>query len=110
VAAPTSSVQSVLGRYASAFNALDAGRAKAVWPGVNERNLARAFDSLASQQFDLGDCNISVTPPRAVASCDGTARYTPKVGNRNPRSERRRWTFQLRQRDEDWVIESVDSR
>ena len=103
-------MQSVLGRYASAFSTLDARRAKAVWPTVNQRNLERAFDSLEQQEFDLGECDIMVLPPRALASCDGTARYTPKVGNRSVRTEARRWTFRLRQNADEWTIENVDSQ
>ena len=105
-----SAVQSVLGRYASAFSTLDASRAKAVWPTVNQRNLERAFDGLEQQQFDLGECDIMVLPPRALASCDGTARYTPKVGNRRARTESRRWTFRLRQNADEWTIENVQSQ
>jgi hypothetical protein len=100
----------VLERYESAFSALDAGRAKAVWPGVNERNLARAFESLEQQEFDLGSCEITVTAPRAVASCSGTARYTPRMGNRRMRTESRKWTFMLESKGETWSIASVDSR
>jgi hypothetical protein len=106
----TAAIESVLGRYASAFSALDARGAKAVWPSVNERNLERAFGSLERQEFDLGACDIAVTPPRAVATCDGRARYVPKVGNKNFRSERRRWTFRLQQSGPDWSIEAVDTR
>jgi hypothetical protein len=109
-ATPTSAIESVLNRYAFAFSMLDAARAKAVWPTVNERSLERAFDSLETQKFDLGECAISVTMPRAVASCEGTAHYAPKVGNKKLRTERRRWTFRLQQSGEDWAIESVDSR
>ncbi len=105
-----SAVQSTLGRYASAFSTLDASRAKAVWPTVNQRNLERAFDSLEQQEFDLGECDIMVLPPRALASCDGTTRYTPKVGNRKARTESRRWTFQLRQNADEWTIENVQSQ
>ena len=103
-------VQSVLGRYASAFSTLDATRAKAVWPTVNQRNLERAFDSLEQQEFTLGECDIMVLPPRALASCDGTARYTPKVGNRKARTESRQWTFQLRQNADEWTIENVQAQ
>ena len=107
---PTATIASVLDRYELAFNLLDARRAKAVWPNVNEQNLARAFDNLQQQEFNLGDCQITVTPPRAVASCQGTARYTPKIGSRTMRSESRRWTFRLVARGEEWSIEAVDSR
>jgi len=106
----TAAIESVLDRYASAFNMLDARGAKAVWPGVNERNLARAFESLEEQRFDLGECDITVTPPRATASCQGTASYLPKVGNRKMRAEKRRWTFRLQASGQEWSIESVDTR
>ena len=107
---PTSAIERVLGRYASAFSALDTRAAKAVWPGVNERTLSRAFSSLEKQEFNLGACEIAVTPPRATASCNGTATYLPKVGSRSLRSERRQWTFRLQQTGSEWSIESVDSR
>ncbi len=107
---PSAAIESVLDRYALAFSMLDVRRAKSVWPAVNERNLERAFGSLEMQEFDLGACDIAVSPPRAVATCNGSARYVPKVGTRNVRSERRRWTFQLQQRGQDWSIDSVDTR
>ena len=107
---PAVVIEAVLGRYAAAFSALNASRAKAVWPGVNERNLARAFESLEQQEFDLGDCDITVTAPRAVASCRGTARYTPRMGNRRMRTESRQWTFTLESKEGTWSIASVDSR
>ena len=103
-------VEAVLGQYANAFSALDAGRAKAVWPTVNQKSLERAFDSLEEQEFDLGTCDITVLAPRALALCDGSARYVPKVGNRKARTESRRWSFSLRQTGEDWAIESVNLR
>jgi hypothetical protein len=108
--APSAAIESVLDRYALAFSMLDVRRAKSVWPAVNERNLERAFGSLEMQEFDLGACDIAVTLPRAVATCKGNARYVPKVGTRNVRSESRRWTFRLQQRGQDWSIESVDTR
>jgi hypothetical protein len=110
IAAQRADVESVLGSYARAFSSLDAGRAKAIWPSVNQRNLERAFETLEQQEFDLGACEISVLPPQATALCDGTARYTPKVGNRRMRTESRRWTFRLRQNGQNWAIESVESR
>ena len=110
VVSARAAVEAVLGLYASAFSAMDARSAKAVWPSVNEKNLERAFDSLEQQEFDLGTCDITVLPPRALALCDGTARYTPKVGNRKARTESRRWTFNLRQTGQEWAIERVDLR
>ena len=108
--AQRAAVEAVLGQYANAFSALDARRAKAVWPTVNEKNLERAFDSLEQQEFDLGACDITVLAPLALALCDGTARYTPRVGNRKARTESRRWSFTLRQTGQEWAIESVNLR
>jgi len=110
VAVPRAAVESVLGRYARAFSSLDARSAKTVWPNVNQRNLERAFEGLQQQHFDLGACDITVLPPRALALCDGTARYTPKVGDRKERVETRRWTFHLKQDGPDWSIEDIDTR
>jgi hypothetical protein len=103
-------VEQVLERYESAFSSLDAQQAKAVWPRVNERNLQRAFDSLEQQEFDLGRCDITVAAPRALALCNGTARYTPRMGDRRMRTESRQWTIRLRQEEQAWTVESVESR
>jgi hypothetical protein len=110
VVAPTAAIQSVLARYAAAFSALDARSAKAVWPRVNERELARAFSSLQEQHVELGTCDIRVSGPSAVAACEGTTRYTPKVGSKRVRSDARRWTFHLEQSGSAWSIEDVDTR
>jgi hypothetical protein len=106
----TSAIHAVLNRYANAYSRLDARSAKDVWPGVNERDLARAFATLETQQFDLGTCRVEITLPRAVATCDGTIRYVPKVGGRSVRSQPRNWKFSLTQDGEQWAISSVESR
>jgi hypothetical protein len=105
--APAPAIQSVLGRYASAFSALDAGGVRAVWPTVDERALARAFEGLEQQEFDLGTCEISVADVRAAVSCTGVARYVPKVGNKRVRSQPREWRFVLERQESDWEIRSV---
>jgi hypothetical protein len=103
-------VESVLQRYATAFSTLDARAAKDVWPSVNESGLARAFSTVKEQQVDLGACDIWVTGPTAVASCEGRTRYTPKVGSKSARSEARGWTFYLEQDGQQWSIASVVTR
>ena len=110
VVTATAVIESVLSRYAAAFTARDVAAARAVWPGLNERGLIRAFESVEEQRFDLGECVITATPPRAVASCDGTAEYVPKVGSKRVRSEPRHWTFRLEQQGAGWSIETVDLR
>ena len=105
-----SAIQHVLGRYLTAFTDLDIEEAKAVWPGVNERALSRSFASLDKQQFEMSECDIAVIGPNAEASCTGVVRYVPRVGSKTMREELRRWKFALRNTDNQWFIENVDSR
>lgn len=106
----TRAVENVLGQYRAAFNRLDATAALAVWPSVNEKTLARAFDRLADQTVSFDACDIDVTAGLAQAACRGTARYVPKVGSRTPKAEAREWRFSLRKADRGWLIDRVDAR
>jgi hypothetical protein len=106
---PTTAIESVLKSYADAFSARDVGAAKSVWPGVDERALARAFDGLREQRLELERCEISIKGSMATATCVGTARYRPKVGIRSVRSERKVWTFHIGHRGA-WVIDDVEVR
>jgi hypothetical protein len=103
-------VQDVLRQYARAYGQLDASAARAVWPSVDERALARAFQNLSSQQVSLGDCEIDIRGAIANASCRGQASYAPKVGKREPRTEPRTWRFELRRDGDAWTIDNVDMR
>jgi len=103
-------IENVLGRYRNAFNRLDAGAAAAVWPKVNEKTLARAFDSLDDQDVSFDSCTIEVGGVHAEAACSGTARYVPKVGSRTTRAEPRQWRFILRRASDGWLIDHVDAR
>lgn len=100
----------MINQYRDAFNALDPAAARAVWPSVDSSALKRAFGQLHEQAFAFDDCQISVIGERAVASCGGTLRYVPKVGNRQARVERRQWEFNLREAGEGWAIETVVTR
>jgi hypothetical protein len=99
-----------LNRYQEAFSALDVNAAHAVWPNVDVKALARAFDQLDEQTFHLEGCNITVAGARAQADCGGNTRYVRKVGNKGLRVEPRRWHFTLRQTSDRWVIDAVDAR
>ena len=106
----TRAVALALNRYQNAFSALDANAAHAVWPSVDVKALARAFDQLETQTFDLEGCDITVGGARAEADCAGNARYVRKVGNKTLRVEPRRWHFTLRQTNDQWIIDAVDAR
>jgi hypothetical protein len=103
-------IRGVLAHYQSAYERLDAGAAKAVWPSLDERALSRAFDGLVSQDVQFDACNVSLAGVRATASCTGEARYVRRVGNRNAQAERRQWTFFLAKNGAAWQIASVQVR
>jgi hypothetical protein len=96
-------VRAALNRYESAYTALDAAAASAVWPGVDRRALASAFQALSSQRVSLGRCDVRVTGVTAQAECRGTARWEPKVGA-GPQSSPRQWRFDLRNTGSSWII------
>ena len=109
-AAEQGRVEEVLQRYARAYGQLDASAARAVWPSVDEKALARAFQNLSSQNVSFADCEIDIRGVVANASCRGQASYAPKVGNREQRTESRLWRFELRRDGDAWKIENAEAR
>ena len=102
-------IRGVLGRYEAAYSRLDAAAASAVWPGVNQRALASAFQGLESQSISLGRCDVRVNGAAAQAQCTGSARWTPKVGG-GAQSASRQWRFDLRNTGGNWVITQATTR
>jgi hypothetical protein len=100
-------VRDVLQRYRSAYDALDARQARAVWPGVNESALQRAFAGLESQRLTFNACQVDVRGATARAICRGAAAYVPRVGSREPKVEPRVWSFTLQKNGEAWQIASA---
>ena len=100
-------IETVLSRYRYDFSVLDADAAKAVWPTVDAKMLGRAFGQLEQQTLEFHACAIAVTAARAEATCGGSARYGPKLGNKSPRIDAREWKFSLRKINETWLIEAV---
>jgi hypothetical protein len=80
-----------------------------VWPNVNQRALANAFDGLSAQSISLGGCDIRVSGATAQAECTGNARWTPKVGG-GTQSAARQWRFELRNSGSTWVITRATTR
>ncbi len=104
VAADEEAIGDVLGQYVEAYNRLDARAATRVWPTVDERALARAFAGLESQGITFEACDLSVKGAEATAACRGWARHVPKVGERDPISHPRQWTFRLQRTTSGWQI------
>ena len=103
----THAIEALLGRYRNGYNSLSASSVSAVWPTVDEKNLAKAFERIEDQHVSFDSCEIEIGGVAAEAACRGTARYVPKVGNRTPRDEARRWRFNLRRASDGWVIDRV---
>jgi hypothetical protein len=100
-------IRSVLNQYAAAFSSLDVDAAQRVWPAVNRGALARAFDSLASQDVSLGQCRIDVIGTQATARCTGSMSWSPKVGDGGEHTAPRSWTFELSRAAAGWAIVSA---
>lgn len=103
-------IQRALAQYRDAYQRLDADAAQAIWPSVDVRALARAFDSLDSQELAFETCVFDIAGGAATAQCRGSATYTPKVGGRSARLESRQWTFRLLKGAEGWKIQSAQTR
>ena len=71
-------VRATLARYEAAYSGLNVSAARAVWPAVDERALARAFDGLASQRVALNNCDVTVNGATARAICSGVASGLPR--------------------------------
>jgi len=101
-------VKQTLQRYRHAYEGLDAQSAHAVWPNVDQAALARAFGGLTSQSITFDRCDVQLRGGAAAsATCRGTARYVPKIGNREPRVEPRVWNFALKKDGGEWKIDSA---
>jgi hypothetical protein len=81
-----------------------------VWPRVDQRALARAFETLESQQVNFDSCRVRVQGRTATADCAGSVTYVPKVGRKDPRTVERRWDFALQKRTGAWQITRAMTR
>lgn len=97
-------IETTLARFEAAYESLDADAAARVWPAVDRRALARAFQSLRSQEITFTGCRMAIETIAASVDCDGWTTFVPRIGSRDPRTEQRRWNFQLRKRGGTWTI------
>jgi tetratricopeptide (TPR) repeat protein len=100
-------IRQTLERYRTAYSGLDARSAQAVYPAVNQAALARAFDNLQSQTLAFDACDMQVGGWSATATCHGSTRYVPKIGDHALHTEPRVWSFTLSKNGDDWKIENA---
>ena len=103
-------IYQALHQYERAYERLDVNAARAVWPSLNTRALARAFGGLKEQALEFSNCRVAMEPSEATAICGGSASYVPRVGRQATRTESREWTFHLRKIDRDWLIATAEVR
>jgi hypothetical protein len=97
-------IRRTLQRYRDAYNAQSA---RAIPATVGTASLASAVDGLQTQSIVFDACQMEVRGSSAMAICRGAARFLVKSGKREPRTERRVWSFTLNKIDGDWTIESA---
>jgi CheY-like chemotaxis protein len=103
-------IYQVIQQYERAYERLDVDAARAVWPSLNTRALARAFDGLKEQALEFSHCRVAMESREATAICGGRASYVPRVGSQATRTEPREWTFRLRKIDHAWLIAKAEVR
>lgn len=103
-------IYQVLQQYERAYERLDVNAARAVWPSLNTRALARAFDGLKEQSLEFSQCRVAMESREATAICGGHASYVPRVGHQTTRTEPREWTFRLQKVDQGWLIAKTEVR
>ena len=107
----SAAIQNLLGRYRTAFGALDVAGVRQVWPSVNQRSLERAFRQLEEQDLFFFSCTIDVAGARAEAICVGSSTFIPTVGSRSPQSGPSQWNFKLSKKSAGpWLIDEAQAR
>ena len=91
------------------YSDLDADAVASIYPKLDRKALARAFQTLNWQQILFDECRILVGGTTADATCAGTVLWTPKVG-RGWSEQRREWRFALNEVDGRWSIRDVKIR
>jgi hypothetical protein len=106
----TARVREVLQEYRAAYESLDVAAARSIWPSVDHVALAHAFRQLSRQRLTFESCGISVSGASALARCQGSAEYVPKVGGARALLATGEWVFDLAKNEADWKIVSASVR
>jgi hypothetical protein len=97
-------VRQLLDEYTGAFERRDVGATKALYPTVDGKALARAYEQIASQRLTLESCGITISGSTANARCRGSATFRPRIGTRPVQIASREWTFDFSKQDTSWRI------
>jgi hypothetical protein len=100
-------VDSLLNVYKESYTRRDASLLAAVWRGVETDKLARAFESVATQELKFYRCKVSMEDARATASCLGRLVFVPRVGAPYPRERGLTYAFEFSRNEGRWLIDRV---
>jgi hypothetical protein len=103
-------VENAIYKYRDSLNARDFSSMRAVYPSANVGAMSAAFEKVPQTMSFEGPCKITLSGPTANASCGGTLRYTPRVGDTRERRDTHRWEFKLTEKNNAWVIDRVELR
>ncbi len=103
-------VRRLLDEYTGAFERRDVRATKALYPTVDGKALARAYEQITSQRLTLNSCGITISGSTANARCRGSATFQPRIGTRPVQIASREWTFDLSKQDTSWRIVNTDVR
>jgi hypothetical protein len=103
----TPGVIDAIRRYEAAYSRLDAAATQAVWRGADRLQLVQAFSGLREQRLTLRGCVVQPVGDEARATCRGTLRYRPRVGEHSTRTREGRWEFVAGRWADGWVIHSI---
>jgi hypothetical protein len=106
----TDEILEAVKQFQIAYERLDPELTRAIWPTVNARALARAFDGLRSQRVAFERCQVTVDDDAGQALCWGTITYVPRVGGQFARTESRLWIFDLTNWNRRWLIANAVAR
>jgi hypothetical protein len=104
-------VGEVLAMYRRSYNALDALSVSTIWQGVDLAALRRAFSTLRQQNMMFDRCDVAVPAnDRALAQCDGSLTFVPRLGDAIPQTRRVSWAIDFQRARDRWVIVGVSAR
>ncbi len=98
-------IRAALRRYEAAYESLDVGAVRGVWPALSEadaRSLQRAFSGYNRLQMTVEGCKLETSAATASATCRVSQAIDVKVGS--PIRSTQQITFRLRKSGDSWTI------
>jgi hypothetical protein len=100
-------INDALQQYATAYESLDAGQVKKIWPTVDVEGLRRAFRDMRELKVGIDSVKVlSIDGAVARVSCRVLQTLTPKAGTKQTSTVTR--VVRLRRQEAVWLIDSFE--